>query len=528
MKRLISILLGSFILIISMPSCRTPQVTSEEISAFIDDFERKSAALERALALYRWQYEVEGKSDSLMYYLNQYASLTAEPLQLSLLRKYQTYVEEGLLRRKLDLAYRKSLRSVIDLEPSVRRLTDSLTMVAANLGTVFEGRVVPEDELYQIITSDKNRFRRHAAYTAQLSSKGKLANGVVSLVRLRNQVAAKLGYNSYYDLMLDADGIDRSEYSSVLRQIEQITSDRYEEILDSVKKSIGSSEVGGGDVLYCGSQTDVTPESYYESGIQLTMMRNTFAGLGFKLDAYPIYMTPKSVSVSHPSTDVFCVDIPGDVRVATAIESGRASLARLFSQVGKAIYVANIDQPNFALAQMPAPCLLESMGAIAARLIDSDAWNRKYAAMPEPVVLEIMAKRGFQYLYELRLIIVNLHFEQEMYKDPFADLDKLYRDIFEKYMKFPCPEKTGIWTNETSYVNRPVSLQNRLIGECIAAQIQHYLDRKYGSVLDNQATREFLVQNFYRFGNSEDWMTLLIRGTGEELNPNYLVESIKL
>lgn len=520
--------LGFIFFLVSMHSCRAPQVTSEEIGAFVDDFERKSASLERALAFCRWQYEVEGKSDSLAYYLNQYASLTAEPLQLSLLRKYQTYVEEGIPRRKLDLAYRKSLRSVIDLEPSVRKLTDSLIVVAAGLNPVFEGRVTSEDELDQIIASDRNRFRRQEAYAAQLSGSERLADGIVALVRLRNQVAAKLGYNSYYDLMLNADGIDGSEYSSLLRQLEQATSDRYEEAIDSVKRSIGSSEVGGGDILYYGSQIETPPESYYETGNQLAMVKSTFDGLGLKLDACPIYLTPSTISISNPLPDIFCVDIPGDVRIVTSIRPGRASLARLFSQAGKAIYAVHIDQPNFALAQIPAPCLLEGMGASAAMFTDLNTWNRKYAAMPEPIVLEMMTRRGFQRLYELRLMLVNLHFEQEMYKDPFADLNKLYSDIFEKYMMFPCPPRVGIWANEASYIGRPVSLQNHLIGECIAAQIHHYLNRKYGSVFDNQATREFLVQNFYRFGSSEEWTTLLMRGTGEKLNPDYLVESIGL
>ena len=39
-----------------------------------------------------------------------------------------------------------------------------------------------------------------------------------------------------------------------------------------------------------------------------------------------------------------------------------------------------------------------------------------------------------------------------------------------------------------------------------------------------QVFREFLVQDYYRFGGSESWQTLLSRGTGEKLNPAYLLD----
>jgi len=91
-------------------------------------------------------------------------------------------------------------------------------------------------------------------------------------------------------------------------------------------------------------------------------------------------------------------------------------------------------------------------------------------------------------------------------------------------MMFPCASEQKVWAAQTAYITDPVGLQNRLIASCIAAQTYNYLNEKYGSILDNQHTREFLVQNFYRFGCLEDWTTLLERGTGEKLQARYYLD----
>jgi peptidyl-dipeptidase A len=57
----------------------------------------------------------------------------------------------------------------------------------------------------------------------------------------------------------------------------------------------------------------------------------------------------------------------------------------------------------------------------------------------------------------------------------------------------------------------------------IAAQTISYVKQKYGPIVDNPDFGVFLRENYFRFGARYDWRELLERGTGEKLDPKYLI-----
>ena len=160
---------------------------------------------------------------------------------------------------------------------------------------------------------------------------------------------------------------------------------------------------------------------------------------------------------------------------------------------------------------------------IAAALTELDGWKTVYAGMPEPLVRQLRGVEVFRNLYNVRLMLVALLFEQAMYKDPFSDLDETYRRLFEEIMAMAPADTRGAWVR-TDYVLHPVTRQNDFLGRCIAAQTYRYLTDKYGSVLDNQRTREFVTQNVFRFGARDSWQVLLERGFGDKLTADYLLD----
>ena len=308
----------------------------------------------------------------------------------------------------------------------------------------------------------------------------------------------------------------------MLNEIDQLSESFYRPAVDSVKQQLSLSDLQGWDVEYALNQTSVPLEPYYAALNQTALLRSTLRGLGINIDALPIYFAPAITVGVSPPEDVVKVQVPRDIRIVTAAADGPAALSWLFDQAGRALYAVNIGQPDYLLAQPPAPCFAEGMAQIFDDVIDLDSWRRKYAAMPEPLVIELAAIRDFSRLYDLRLLLVQVAFEQELYQNPLGDLDLRYRQLFEKYMMFPCRAAKAAWAAQLEYVTNPVSLQNRLVGRCIAAQTLAHLCEEYGAILDNSHLRDFLVRNYYRRGGAEDWRALVTRGTGEKLNPKYL------
>jgi len=165
-------------------------------------------------------------------------------------------------------------------------------------------------------------------------------------------------------------------------------------------------------------------------------------------------------------------------------------------------------------------CFEAGAARMISALIELGNWKLKYAGMPEPLAATSTATGRVRSLYDLRKALVEISFERRLYTDPFVDLQKAYAELFEKYMMIPLEVDVRPWA-DIDFVTNAVRKQNQLVGVCIAAQTYHYLRDKYGAVLDNQHTKEFLVQNYYRFGARDDWQTLLERGTGERLKAEY-------
>ncbi|MBU2652500.1 MAG: hypothetical protein KKA81_16360, partial [Bacteroidetes bacterium] len=128
----------------------------------------------------------------------------------------------------------------------------------------------------------------------------------------------------------------------------------------------------------------------------------------------------------------------------------------------------------------------------------------------------------------LRLTLTRLMFEYEAYTNPGRDLNKLYWELFERYMMLPRHEDVKAWASVIHYTTHPVYLHNYLYADMISAQTLNFLTGLYGDLIDNRAVRSFLVQNYYRFGSRYPWRDMLERGTGEKLDPKFFIERLGL
>jgi peptidyl-dipeptidase A len=146
--------------------------------------------------------------------------------------------------------------------------------------------------------------------------------------------------------------------------------------------------------------------------------------------------------------------------------------------------------------------------------------------MPVEVIDRYIAAKQERGIIYLRTTLMRLYFEYEAYSNPNRDLNKLYWNLFEKYLKLPRHDEIKPWAAIIHYTTHPVYLHNYLIADIIAAQTINFLKRNYGTVVDNPMVGSFLVQNYFRFGSRYDWRELLERGTGERLNPKYLINRL--
>jgi hypothetical protein len=507
-----------------MVSCKTRQISRDEIYAFVGDYEKRLDFIDRRLAEERWTYYTTGTADSLAIYQRAYDNLNADPARLSNMKMYMTAVDDPYTQRKLELISRRLMRGVVKADPAVAALADSLGREAFNWRHEFRGQSMTARELRNVSRSASNRAERREAYAA-LSSPGEaLTDGLAALARMRNHVVSRLGYNSYYDLMLTADDLNKADYFDLLDRLEKLSAGAYQSGLDSLKRTLGIDVIDLTDIEYALQQSEAAAAVYVPMDKQMGMMTATVAALGTKLADMPIYFADRDTSVAGPVDPVLAVHVPQDIRVPVESENGLPSLMRLFGQVGRAIYLARIEQDDVLYAQPPAPCFAAGMADIFSAMTALDGWRLQYAGMPEPLVSRLRSSGEFARLFRLRLALVNLWFEKELYSNPAPNLADVYGNLIQTYLLVPSGSIMPPVDLVGDWIENPMHKQNDLVGECIRMQTYHYLHDKYQSVLDNQHTREFLVQNFFRFGAADDWQELLRRGTGEPLTPAYYLE----
>jgi hypothetical protein len=511
-------------LAVGLSSCKTRQVSQDEIYSFITDYERKLDYIDRRLAEEKWAYYTQGQADSFQIYQQAYDDLNADPARLADINAYMTLVDDTETQRKLKLISRRFMRGVVKADPAVRELADSLARTGAAWRHEFRGEMMDAEALQNIAQTNPNRAVRREAYAALSSPGDVLINGLAALARMRNHVVSRLGYNSYYDLMLAADGLDKEDYFALLDRLEKLSSDAYRSGLDSLKRTLGIDVLDLTDIEYALRQSTAAAGAYVSADRQMQMVEATLQGLGTKLADMPIYFGDRVSSATGPAGQVLAVHVPQDIRVPVQLENGLPSLVRLFGQVGRAVYLARIEQKDVLFARPAAPCFYDGMADVISGMTSFDGWRLQYAGMPSTLVSRLSSAREFERVFRLRLMLVNLWFEKELYANPAPNLADVYGNLVQTYLLVPSGSTLPRVDLVAGWITNPVHLQNELVGKCIQMQTYHYLHDRYQSVLDNQRTREFLVQNFFRFGAVDDWRELLKRGTGEPLTPDYYLE----
>ena len=130
-----------------------------------------------------------------------------------------------------------------------------------------------------------------------------------------------------------------------------------------------------------------------------------------------------------------------------------------------------------------------------------------------------------------------VHFERELYREPDQDLDALWWALVERFQFVTRPEGRFApdWAAKIHIAAAPVYYHNYLLGEMVASQLQHAIDSKvlHGIGIDatgyvnRPSVGDYLRENVFKPGASLHWGELLIRATGEALNPQYLIDRLQ-
>jgi peptidyl-dipeptidase A len=178
----------------------------------------------------------------------------------------------------------------------------------------------------------------------------------------------------------------------------------------------------------------------------------------------------------------------------------------------------------------------EAIALMMGGLADDPGWLSSIAGVPEEE-LEGARERLLRISQADRLVFVRwalvmYNFEKALYEDPDReDLNALWWDLVEEIqlVRRPPDRDEPDWAAKLHVALAPVYYHNYVLGYLTAAQLRRHLEEDVvGSPFyEHELSGRYLQEAVFGPGARDDWKTTVLRATGEKLNPDYFVKSLK-
>jgi peptidyl-dipeptidase A len=453
-------------------------------------------------------------------------------------------LHDSLLRRQLELLALEHRPNQLpgDVIDDLVRRSNEIQAEFYTFRARLDGREVTNNEILEVMRSERQEARRKAAWEASKQIAPRVAPRLLELVRRRNEAARSLGYRDYYAMQLELQEIDEAELMSVFGKLEQRTAGPFREAKASVDARLAARYGTRPESLRPWHYEDPffqEPPLSEELGLGarfkgrdlLEIAGRFYDGIGLSirdvLDRSDLY--ERTGKDQH----AYCIHIDrrGDVRILCNLKDDDRWMGTLLHELGHAAYEKFMSGSLPWILRQPAHiATTEAIAMFMDRLVYSADWLVGAAGIDreDGAALREQASNAlrFEMLLTARWVLVMTHFEQMLYADPErSDLDSTWWDLVERLQLVPRPEgrEAPDWAAKIHLTVAPVYYHNYLLGELIASQLGAAIrgalpgDSAARGFVGCDALGAFLQDRVFRHGAARHWQALLEGATGSRL-----------
>lgn len=505
--------------------------------------------LQRAAAIEEWDAAATGQpehDEQLARVRAQLMRIYADRARFEQARAFKEAgdLADPILAREIQLLFNSFAKGQQD-EATIDQITQLQKEIESTFNTfrgTFEGAPRSDNELTRVLQEETDSARLKAAWEAMKQIGPVVARRVLDLARLRNAAAQRAGYANHFAKNLELNEIDQDRLFATFDELERLTREPYRQVKSELDRRLAARL--GLDVAALrpwhyhdpffqrppkGGEVDLD-RFFQDKSIEDIAVR-TYDGLGMEvrdvLARSDLYARPNKYQ------HAFCADIDrkGDVRVMCSLEPDERWMETLLHELGHAVYDVYLDPELPYLLRRPAHTLSsEAIAMLMGRQALNPEWLVEVAGRSADEVAAvapaIRARQRLGMLIFVRWVLVVVNFERAMYENPDQDLNRLWWDLVERYQMVPRPEGRDQpdWAAKIHLALYPVYYQNYLLGELMASQLNHTIQRRFGRLIESPAAGQFLADELFRRGARADWDTTLEQVTGERLSPRYFAE----
>ena len=467
-------------------------------------------------------------------------SLPAESIQAPLLARQHKLLHNAYLASQMEPAI---IEEIVGLEVEIE---DTFNTHRATV----QGNPVSDNEMEDTLQNSQDVVLRRETWEASKTVGAVIEERVRRLVLLRNREARKLGFDNYYSMQLTLQEIEEERLFALLddlyrqskplwtayrNDLDAQLATRFQTTPDAIRpwhhanSFFQASEPGevNLDPLFADKDLEaITAEFFTTIGLPIDDL----------LQIADLYERPGKCQ------HAFClsIDKEGDVRVLCNNRPNERWMSTMLHEFGHAVYDKFCD-PNLPyLLREPAHTMTtEAIALFMGRLTKDPVWLCRYAGVA-PEAAEPIGKAAQRELRDSLLVFMHwcfvmANFERALYRDPNQDLTALWWEMVEKYQKVVCPPEDRpphSWAAKIHLATSPVYYHNYLLGEMLASQLLHYIQKTVlagegaEALISSPKVGEYMRESLFYPGALRPWEEWLENATGEPLRPSYFAAQL--
>jgi hypothetical protein len=339
------------------------------------------------------------------------------------------------------------------------------------------------------------------------------------LIKLRNQVARREGFDTFWHLSLYAQGLTEQDVDELIRELEPVVrpvNQAYDQLVESQAQELGLPDTFANDP-FLRRQTGLEAgrdeaDPYFDTDLAEDKVVASLRRMGMELEGWQVYSGPSR----NTRRGAYSFPIRPPRTVALVVSQDRRFDAwqyeAIIHEAAHALRWTTLDPVALASPVLwdPPNAYTEGFAQLFERILVSEAWLSTYLPeMPQDRRDELVAWRGRQMAWWVTHSIVETAVERRAYEDPnnWAAVARFCNEVESGYgigrEDIPASE-SGVPYCQAMHTpliwHYPAYIQNYLFSYVTEARLYDALVTAVGEPVDNAEVGPWLAEQVTRQG----------------------------
>ncbi len=459
-------------------------------------------------------------------------------------------VTEPTKKRRIEILYLTFLGKQVDTAKlnEITKLQSEIENKYSTFRTEIGKKKLTDNDVEEILKTSTNNKELQEVWSKQKKIGSVVANDIIKLVKLRNEVAHELGFKNYHEMSLKLSEQDPEEIQKLFDELDNLTRGAFAEEKAKMDKILAERyKIKPEELMPWHYQNrffqeapkiyEVDFDHFYKDKDIVQLTKDYYSSIDLPID--DILSRSDLFEKPNKNQHAFCINIDRDsrdIRILCNIKPTARWMETMLHENGHALYEKYLDGALPWDLKTPAHIFTtEAIAMMFGRLASNPKWmtemlkitTQDFDRIKEPArntlrLQQLVFSRWAQVMYR---------FEKSMYENPDQDLNKLWWELVEKYQMLKKPEGRNEpdWASKIHIATSPCYYHNYLLGELLASQLYNYIvtnilkgnpNEDY-SFVNHKEVGKYLIEKVFSVGARYPWNEMIEKATGERLTPKY-------